>query len=151
MTARQVRAKGAVALDTLPTSNKSYTFASTPSQAKTPATVKTQFTATTSPYTPVSENNTGNAEASKQSTGKPDGSSRFSRFARPILPTYHQIMGSRAPKSPPPPSSRYSVRSDDSGRPKMQISGPMEINPQFAHLVKRPDDAHHPSNRAGAF
>lgn len=28
---------------------------------------------------------------------------------------------------------------------EMEISGPMGVNPQFAHLVQRPDSALHPS------
>ena len=87
----------------------------------------------------------------------PKSPSRFSKITRPILPTYHHVMNTvtRTPRSPPPASSKYSsgVRGDDdddiergNGKPKMQISGPISINPQFAHLVK-PDHTNHPSNR----
>ena len=90
-----------------------------------------------------------------------------------LLPSYHTSASS--PRSPPypatdvgkdpvSPTSRYSRptactkkkvvglfgRNRDSVQPPLpssnpEISAPMGVNPQFAHLVQRPDSALHPS------
>ncbi|KAK3113553.1 hypothetical protein LTR53_009038 [Teratosphaeriaceae sp. CCFEE 6253] len=84
------------------------------------------------------------------------------------LPSYHSHSQASSPiKEPLSPSSKYSRATDCSKKvfsfinrnrqsvgPKlpvntrereMEISAPMGVNPQFAHLVQRPDSAMHPS------
>ena len=55
-------------------------------------------------------------------------------------------------KAPPAPSSYYSDHEERLERQRsMQISGPLNVNPQFAHLVpqfatmQRPDSTYHPA------
>ena len=77
-----------------------------------------------------------------------------------ILPSYHSRNFSSNTGAPSRSSSTYSRFT--SGEPKknhkkkrtssipsvpLQISAPLNINPQFAHLVQQPDLAHHPSQR----
>ncbi|KAF1986598.1 hypothetical protein K402DRAFT_421068 [Aulographum hederae CBS 113979] len=82
-----------------------------------------------------------------------------------ILPSYYQASPSSkySDDRPPYPSSGNSTSGNGGGRSrlsiftkqfgsggkrasKMEISAPMNVNPQFAHLVK-PNLAHHPSTR----
>lgn len=93
-----------------------------------------------------------------------------------LLPSYHTTVTTSPTtspsKSPVSPSSKYSRATDCTGKKvffggmfgrhnrqsslapplpvnphgsEMQISAPMGVNPQFAHLVQRPDSALHPS------
>jgi len=93
-----------------------------------------------------------------------------------LLPSYHTTVTTSPTTSPikPPisPSSKYSRATDCTGKKvflggmfsrhnrasslapplpvnpqggEMQISAPLGVNPQFAHLVRRPDSALHPS------
>jgi hypothetical protein len=70
----------------------------------------------------------------------------FFRNARnSLLPSYH----ARAPYAPAvssPVRSPTKKRGDPPMSPAMNISAPLNINPQFAHLIK-PELSHHPSNR----
>lgn len=63
------------------------------------------------------------------------------RFNKPILPTYNAATS-------PVASSRYSPRSNapEISRP-MDISGPLNMNPQFSNLpgLVRPDSTYHPA------
>lgn len=84
-----------------------------------------------------------------------------------VLPSYHTASPVSPIRDPISPSSKYSRatnctkksmfsfgRSRQSVGPPlpvnvqdkpMEISAPMGVNPQFAHLVRRPDSALHPS------
>jgi hypothetical protein len=69
----------------------------------------------------------------------------FFRNARnSLLPSYH----ARAPYHPPvsPVKSPKKAQPPPPMSPVMNISAPLNINPQFAHLIK-PELSHHPSNR----
>jgi hypothetical protein len=71
----------------------------------------------------------------------------FFRSARDsILPSYH----ARAPYPFSPTKSPFKASSPHSEEmprsPVLNISAPLNVNPQFAHLIK-PDHAHHPSKR----
>lgn len=109
VTARQVRAKGAVAV----VSSSTRHFNLPPK---------------------------GSTDSIEQLTALPL-SNRLSRWAglgkRPTLPTYH---------TSPVPSSHYSLRNSMESQEGLKISGPLEIDTNFAHLV-RPDSAFHPSKR----
>lgn len=154
ITARQVRAHGAVAVHKTPmpgSSNASVTY--------TPSAPELAQSYINTPTTP----------------GKGKISNAFHILTSPredaVLPSYHAASPPyhREPESP---SSKYSrttnctkkgVMSVFLGRKRnsigpplpvnvsqpaereMNISGPIGINPQFAHLVQRPDSALHPS------
>ncbi|RMY30299.1 hypothetical protein D0866_08095 [Hortaea werneckii] len=143
ITARQVRAKGAVAI-----CRGRVTVDSTTSSAPGPV---TSYVAT--------------PESLSKSS---DPVHVFTTERRPsLLPSYHSpsTLGSPA-KEPQSPTSRYSRASNCTkkkvfgvlGRARQslapplpintrepEISGPMGVNPQFAHLVQRPDSVLHPS------
>lgn len=127
ITARQVRAQGAVAVHKSPMSSS---ITSAPSMR------------IVTPITPVK-------------TPSPINTKRDEELG---LPSYY----SASPKDSGPrlsPSSKYSRatwcskkklfggRKRDSVGPPLpvNISGPLNTNPQFAHLVQRPDSALHPS------
>ncbi|KAK5116630.1 hypothetical protein LTR62_007304 [Meristemomyces frigidus] len=147
ITARQVRAHGAVAAHHTPKTSTSTASAPELAQTYLP-----------NPITP-------------SKSGSP-----FAIFTREnhqsILPSYHSSSNSSVSspiKEPVSPTSKYSRTTNCSknyfsfmgrGRqsvgPKlpvnvhereveMEISAPMGVNPQFAHLVQRPDSAMHPS------
>jgi len=93
-----------------------------------------------------------------QATPRKSPVKAFFRNARDsILPSYH----ARAPEPfPPPPTSgggrglkSFSILKSRKPQedmsplsPVMNISAPLNVNPQFAHLIK-PELAHHPSKR----
>lgn len=83
----------------------------------------------------------------------------FRNVRESILPSYH----SSSPLKVPPTRSSSTYSRSTSGEPKrfwgmkkrpesevppmpLQISAPLNVNPNFAHLVK-PNLAHHPSQR----
>ncbi|GAB1729417.1 hypothetical protein NU195Hw_Modified_152t1 [Hortaea werneckii] len=147
ITARQVRAKGVVAIR-----GGSVTVTSTTSSAPGPV---------------------ASYVASPESPGKSsDPIHVFTTERRPsLLPSYHSSSTLSSPaKEPQSPTSRYSRASNCTkkkvfgvlGRARQslapplpintrepEISGPMGVNPQFANLVQRPDSVLHPS-RTGA-
>ncbi|KAI9716036.1 MAG: hypothetical protein M1828_000503 [Chrysothrix sp. TS-e1954] len=130
VTARQVRAKGAVAISSAQSESqyggKAYSFdagrSGSGSHGNTPP-------ATYAAATPI--------ESSRRNDKRK--SSRFTRFGN-ILPLHRN-------NGPPSPTSLYSV-SERPERRGMQISAPVNINPNFEHPV-RPDIAHHPASRVG--
>ncbi|KAL1302858.1 hypothetical protein AAFC00_003188 [Neodothiora populina] len=139
ITARQVRAQGAVAVHKKPMSTSSIRSAPT-MQSMSPSTPAKRF------------------------------SKAFHRMSRsntmPTLPLYTKspevaTMPVASPEQPQPsPSSKYSRATCDTAKKlfggsrkresvgpslPINISAPMNVNPQFAHLVQRPDSALHPS------
>ena len=144
ITARQVRAKGAVAIHRTPMASSNTPSAPDLAQSYIP-----------SPITPTKSSNPFRILTSER--------------RQSLLPSYHTT--SSSPVSPAKgfqtPTSRYSRATDctkkkvfgifsnrQSVGPKlpvnvhkkeMEISAPMGVNPQFAHLVRRPDSAMHPS------
>jgi hypothetical protein len=83
----------------------------------------------------------------------------FRNMRQSILPSYHSRSDANI-VSPTRSSSTYSrwtsgepkknaKKKRDSSVPRMplQISAPLNVNQQFAHLIQRPDLAHHPSQR----
>lgn len=155
VTARQVRAHGAVAVHKTPMPGSS-----TGSVTYTPTAPELAQTYINSPTTP----------------GGSKISNAFHILTSPrqdhVLPSYYAASPPYNCKDPESPSSKYSrntnctkkgVMSVFLGRKRqslgpplpvnvsqapereMQISGPMGVNPQFAHLVQRPDSALHPS------
>ncbi|KAI6838417.1 hypothetical protein KC332_g5352 [Hortaea werneckii] len=143
ITARQVRAKGAVAI------------------RRGPVTVKRTTSSASGPVTSY--------VASPESPAKSsDPIHVFTTERRPsLLPSYHSFSTLSSPaKEPQSPTSRYSRASNCTkkkvfgvlGRARQslapplpintrepQISGPVGVNPQFAHLVQRPESVLHPS------
>lgn len=148
VTARQVRAHGAVAIPKTPMPSSGTPSAPELAQSYIP-----------SPITPTKSSNPFRILTSERRVS--------------ILPSYHTSNSTATSpiKDPISPSSKYSRatnctkkkvmsmlgRNRESVGPhlpvnvqdrEMEISGPMGCNPQFAHLVQRPDSALHPS-RAG--
>lgn len=119
VTARQIRSRGAVAVSDAEAGLPFANGKGTPS-------IVTSFP-------------TGSSVYSAPSPRKSPVKSFFGRARDSILPTYTRTaFTSRFNKNQPqeePPRS-----------PVMNISGPLNINPQFAHLIK-PELAHHPSKR----
>ena len=144
ITARQVRAKGAVAhVEQNEAKNqKAYSFTSSTrtgtangSQLRPDNTGSTKLSSnvTAAPmtqYTPPQRPSTPPPDT--EQNRKSRTSRWFGRY-RPTLPSYHTSPVMRSP------SSKYSERP-----PIREISAPMGVNPQFAHLV-RPDSAYHVS------
>ncbi|KAF2671264.1 hypothetical protein BT63DRAFT_211671 [Microthyrium microscopicum] len=134
VTARQVRAKGAVAI-----SDREVVLDIESEKHHSPSIVSS-FPAGSSIYS---------SPAPRKSPVK-----AFFRSARDsILPSYH----SRAPYPTAgaypaatyptsPIKSPTKTEAESPRSPQMNISAPLNINPQFAHLIK-PQTAHHPSNR----
>ncbi|KAK0904889.1 hypothetical protein LTR02_006753 [Friedmanniomyces endolithicus] len=144
VTARQVRAHGAVAVHQTPM----------PNTRTAPAPELAQSYIRT-PTTPSKSSNPFHIFTSKR--------------RQSLLPSYHSNSPISSPvKEGNSPSSKYSRATDctkkhgfsfigrnrQSVGPKlpvnahgreMEISAPMGVNPQFAHLVQRPDSAMHPS------
>jgi hypothetical protein len=107
---------------------------------------------------------------SPQHTASPQKESRFSQFnfspirtlrnvRQSILPSYHStspvknVSHSRSSSTYSRSTSGESKRFWSKKRPEseipdmpLKISAPLNVNPQFAHLVK-PNLAHHPSQR----
>jgi hypothetical protein len=152
VTARQVRAHGAVAVHKSPMAQSAHGTPSAPELAR--SFVKSPSTPTKSgnPFRIITSERRGSILPSYH-TGSPTS---------PPYPTHHDT-------APVSPTSKYSRTTDcpkkkvwpfrKSGRQsvgpqlpinvnggrEMEISSPMGINPQFAHLVQRPDSALHPS------
>lgn len=161
ITARQVRAHGAVAVSMTPKAQSvTSSTASAPELAQT-------YINNPNPVNPTKSSNPFRILTTDR--------------RQSILPSYHTASSTPAPPSPPYPSrepvsptSRYSRATActrkkvfglfggnkrDSLAPPlpvnphqqqqasgpMEISSPMGVNPQFAHLVQRPDSALHPS------
>ena len=143
VTARQIRAKGAVALNPSST-GKAYSFKTGSSgsttgrsRANTNYSVKNPYgTPAHDAYSPLSPLQSTPGKSAKAPT-----SPKLNPFARfkDMLPSYHHVTGGAG--RPRPPSSNYSVRGEER---KMNISGPMNVNPHMANLV-RPDSSYHPS------
>jgi hypothetical protein len=125
VTARQVRAKGAVAiLEGEQAVEAEKLLGHTPS-------IISSFPAGSSIYS---------APTPRKSPVK-----SFFRNARDsILPSYHSRQVNYTARDAKSPSKNSEPMSPTS---PMEISAPMNINPQFAHLIK-PEMAHHPSNRS---
>ncbi|KAF2490929.1 hypothetical protein BU16DRAFT_434924, partial [Lophium mytilinum] len=75
----------------------------------------------------------------------------FRNARNSILPSYHsssplRVFHSSSNSTDTSPSKK-SKRSSTGPRVPINISAPLNVNPQFAHLV-RPDMAHHPSHRS---
>ena len=138
MTARQIRSKGAVAI----TDKESEI-----ENMGKPSSIVTSF-----PY--------ASSSTYSQSPIKNKSPVRnFMRQARQsILPSYRSevppypkdtpVTGMYSPIKSPKLTKKNSLRgsAEPTSPPPMSISAPMNVNPQFAHLV-RPDMAHHPSTR----
>lgn len=170
ITARQVRAHGAVAVSMTPKAQSV-----TSSTASAPELAQTYINhGNNNPVTPTKSSNNPFRILTGNNTNADHRNS--------ILPSYHTASSSPAPQGPPSPpypqrepispTSRYSRATActrkkvfglfsgnkrDSLAPPlpvnpqvqqnrpMEISSPMGVNPQFAHLVQRPDSALHPS------
>jgi hypothetical protein len=140
VTARQVRSRGAVAI-----SDREVAIEAD----KTAASIVSSFPTGSSVYSqPSYAPHTFGANAVHKSPVK-----QFFRNARhSILPSYSR--GNRSPPDPMPypaspiksPTSPKKAGHDEIKSPTMNISAPLNVNPQFAHLIK-PELAHHPSNR----
>ncbi|KAM0715260.1 hypothetical protein Q7P37_008758 [Cladosporium fusiforme] len=157
ITARQVRAHGAVAVHKTPMPGSSSTHSS-------PSAPELAQSYINHPSTPT-----------KSSTSNPFRILTSERRDS-ILPSYHAHTSPISPpypthQEPISPTSKYSRTTDcpkkkvwpfrksgrmslgpklpvnvnSSGGKEMEISSPMGVNPQFAHLVQRPDSALHPS------
>lgn len=135
VTARQVRSKGAVAI-----SDKEAQLEN-PSK---PSSIVTSFP--TPSYAPSS------AYSQATSPIKKSPVRRFMHNARQsILPSYRSEVPPY-PRTPPGGWPTSPVKAAKTGESEeaapMEISAPLNVNPQFAHLV-RPNLAHHPTNRRG--
>ncbi|KAK5127495.1 hypothetical protein LTR85_006834 [Meristemomyces frigidus] len=145
ITARQVRAHGAVAIHKTPMTSSSTPVAPELAQAYIP-----------NPITPTKSGSPFRILTSERRES--------------LLPSYHSASSAATSpiKEPVTPTSRYSRATNctkkkvfgmfganrQSVGPKlpvnvhereMEISAPRGVNPQFAHLVQRPDSAMHPS------
>lgn len=151
MTARQIRSKGIVAI-----TDRELEIENT----SKPGSIVTSF-----PYAPSS------LYSEKPSKSKSPVRNLFRQARRSIVrrsilvsyrsevPPYSKdtpVTGMFSPVKSPQLTKKSSLRRYDeqpsSPAPPMEISAPVNVNPQFAHLV-RPDLAHHPSTRRadGAF
>lgn len=176
VTARQIRGKGAVALTQAPTQqpwhhvtyephNKPgsfYTATSTTKSAPKEQTTKVPWKQRFSRFKPSSILPIHHNQPNHRNISRPMNT-------HPSPPSTHvqpQNSGGRfqpvrqhsydRPYSPPPASSFYGDHEEEHERQKsMQISGPLNVNPQFAHLVpqfatmQRPDSAFHPARAGG--
>ncbi|KAF2100730.1 hypothetical protein NA57DRAFT_54804 [Rhizodiscina lignyota] len=137
ITARKVRSHGAVAIPDQPeyyapsmTKKAPLSIRTTlPSSSASLPTASSIYSPVKSIKTPTSATKTSAATAALRFPARAYRAARES-----ILPSYHS-------SSP----TRTRVTPTETSRP-MEISAPMNINPQFAHLVK-PDNDHHPSRR----
>lgn len=138
VTARQIRSKGLVAI-----TDKEIEIESTGK----PSSIVTSF-----PYA-------SSSQYSESPIKNKSPVRNFMRQARQsILPSYRSevppypkdtpVTGLYSPIKSPGLTKKNSLRRnvEPSTPPPMSISAPMNVNPQFAHLV-RPDMAHHPSTR----
>lgn len=146
VTARQIRSKGLVAI-----TDKEIEIESTGK----PSSIVTSF-----PY--ASSSHYSESPIKNKSPVR----NLFRQARQSILPSYRSevppypkdtpVTGMFSPVKSPKLTKKNSLRRYDeqpaSPAPPMEISAPMNVNPQFAHLV-RPDMAHHPSTRRadGAF
>ena len=152
ITARQVRAHGAVAEMKTPMTSSSATPSApelaqsylhhpvTPTKSSNPfrflnaehrnSILPSYHTSTSSPQS---------ATSPPYPTTTKDPVSPTSRYSRATACTKKKVFGmfGRDSTVPPLPTSNADH--------EMQISAPMGVNPQFAHLVQRPDSALHPS------
>lgn len=181
ITARQVRAHGAVAIHqhqhTKTASSCGSTIETGSSYTRTPP---APVLAQSYIPNPISPSTTGNSAAA--TTTKNPFRWNANRTSQTELPSYHSAANQKYPPTvtaeeedrPVSPTSRYSRltnctkkkvggffgRNRDSLAPplpvnpqqpqrEMEISAPMGVNPQFAHLVQRPDSALHPSRNQG--
>jgi hypothetical protein len=120
VTARQIRAKGAVAI-----SDREVAIETDQKAASI-----------------VSSFPTGSSVYSAPSPRKSPVKAFFRNARDSILPSYHST---RTPY-PTSKSPKKAEIPDAPRSPVMNISAPLNINPQFAHLIK-PELAHHPSKR----
>ncbi|GAB7355037.1 hypothetical protein MBLNU459_g5637t1 [Dothideomycetes sp. NU459] len=126
ITARQVRAQGAVAVH----------------KSMSSSVISAPVMQTTSPVTPVkspfqtaTKNDEESILPSYYSASPKDSAARLSpssKYSRATWCTKKKMFGGRKRESIGPPLP-------------VNISAPLNINPQFAHLVQRPDSALHPS------
>ena len=167
ITARMVRAHGAVAVHKTPMSVSTESCGS-----RTPPAPVLAQSYIPNPITPSPTKTTANPfrflHSDRRESGLPsyhtasagspsvykgnDGSvSPTSKYSRATVCTKKKVFGmfgrqSRQSLAPPLPVNVQ--------QPEMEISRPQGVNPQFAHLVQRPDSAMHPSrgtNESEAF
>lgn len=152
VTARQIRAKGAVAISDKEcleeNSGKPHSivtsFPSSQSILPTGAYTPSQY----SQASPVRKSPVRNFMTRARDSILPSYRSTQERTVYPQSPV--RSLGSSI-KSPTAAAKQAGKELRDDGgatspRPIMNISAPLNVNPQFAHLV-RPDNAHHPSQR----
>lgn len=164
ITARRVRSHGAITLSEMgdvesdPKPHSITTHHTAPSSIRT---TKSGTRTGTPPLNMGSPKPVGSPEKDESGWASLFSPAQTLRNARQsILPSYHSsapVKGVRHSRS----SSTYSrstsgetkktfkwkkQKRDSSVRPPLQISAPINVNPQFAHLLK-PNLAHHPSTR----
>ena len=148
ITARQVRAHGAVAIHKTPMTSSSTPSAPelaqsyihhpiTPTKSSNPFRILT--TERRQSILPSYHSSSPRQAASPPYPSKDpvSPSSRYSRATACTKKKVFGIMGRRQSLAPPLP-----VNTQDH---PVEISAPIGVNPQFAHLVQRPDSALHPS------
>ncbi|KAF1811142.1 hypothetical protein P152DRAFT_80316 [Eremomyces bilateralis CBS 781.70] len=168
VSARRIRSHGAVALSNAEAERAHLeTAMMSPHPSSKNLNIATSFTGCDSSIKSY-KSPTQKSPSPKRATFKNFSAAKTFRAARAsILPSYHSRVERAAidaaeakspsyhPREPiSPASSRYSRTTsgrDAHGRERerdMEISMPLNVNPQFAHLLK-PDLAHHPSQRRG--
>lgn len=129
ITARRVRSHGAVALSVQEAAPKalSITTHTTGSSSSQPSSFSSPMKSPRKHFSPART---------------------FRNARQSLLPSYHSSSPLRVfhSSSNNSPSSKKSKRDSVGPRVPINISAPLNVNPQFAHLV-RPDLAHHPSQR----
>ncbi|UJO24755.1 uncharacterized protein CLAFUR5_13816 [Fulvia fulva] len=163
ITARQVRAHGAVAVHKTPVPSEhgsmtppapvlAQSYISNPiTPSPTKANNPFEFMSSSERRTPTlpSYHTAASSTASPTKTYVEEErpTSPTSRYSRVTACTKKKVFGgtpwfrsSRQSLAPPLPVNTYTQPQRE-----MEISAPMGVNPQFAHLVQRPDSALHPS------
>lgn len=115
-----------------------------PSYHSTDKNAATPYTTTTTPLSPPYPNSTHFASAPFSPT---------SRYSRATACTKKKVFGfmntmGRQSVAPPLPVNVHTTTgagSEGGAYREPEISGPVGVNPQFAHLVRRPDSALHPA------
>ena len=164
ITARMVRSHGAVAIHKTPKSISSSSCGS-----RTPPAPVLAQSYIPNPITPSPTKTSANPFRFLNSERRESGLPSYHTAASTTSPSMHHT-NNDAPISPTSKYSRATVctkkkvfgifgrQSRQSLAPplpinverrEMEISAPMGVNPQFAHLVQRPDSAFHPSRSNG--
>ncbi|KAF2166880.1 hypothetical protein M409DRAFT_66426 [Zasmidium cellare ATCC 36951] len=160
ITARQVRAHGAVAVHKTPPSSEGSRTPPAPvlAQSYISNPITPSPTKTSNPFRFMSSERRDSVLPSYHTAASATSSpvkeverplSPTSKYSRLTTCTKKKVWGpggffnrqSRQSLAPPLP-----VNPSQPGR-EMEISAPMGVNPQFAHLVQRPDSALHPSRQ----